>query len=95
VAVAVSQVLTFGLAAWHMATRFHVSFRGVRPLLAVALCGWTAVAGLLWMGADGLASGLVLVVGILFWQAFLLRPGEWSLARRLAGLALSRGVPHA
>jgi hypothetical protein len=47
------------------------------------------------MGADGLASGLVLVVGILFWQAFLLRPGEWSLARRLAGLALSRGVPHA
>lgn len=95
VAVAVAQVLTFGLAAWHMATRFHVSFRGVRPLLAVALCGWTAVAGLLWMGADGLASGLVLVVGILFWQAFLLRPGEWSLARRLAGLALSRGVPHA
>lgn len=94
-AVAASQALTFGLAAWDMATRFHVSFRGVRPLLAVALCGWTAVAGLLWMGADGWVSGLVLVAGILSWQAFLLRPGEWSLARQLVGLALSRGVPHA
>lgn len=94
-AVAASQALTFGLAAWDMATRFQVSFRGVRPLLAVALCGWTAVAGLLWMGADGWVSGLVLVVGILSWQACLLRPGEWSLARRLAGRALSRGALHA
>jgi hypothetical protein len=34
-------------------------------------------------------------VAILSWQAFLLRPGEWSLARRLVGLALSRGALHA
>ena len=92
-AVAASQALTFGLGAWDMAARFHVSFRSVMPFLAVALGSWAAVAGILLTGADGLASGLVLVVGVLLWQAFLLRPAEWKLARNLVGLAPPRGVP--
>ena len=92
--VAAAQALTFGLAARDVGARLHVSFRGVGPLLPVALCGWAGVAGLFWMGAEGLLSGLALVAGVVLWQALLLRPSEWSLAWKLGGLLALRGAPR-
>jgi len=87
-----AQLVTFALSARDVTARLGMSLRGLGTLAPAAACGFGLVAALVWTGADGFASAVLLAAGVVLWEALLLRPTERRLVREIVAWAASFGV---